>query len=192
MPKNRSQYSSAKAAKSWLAGHAWVPHTAELIASPAWRARSIYAVRLIDRLELEHMAHAGKENGYLRLTWEQMCEAGISKRFIASTIAEAVALGLVRVDHRGSYRGGARNDPTLYRLTYLPVKFVPATGAPIYQDPTNDWRAYRGKSARPKNRLNGSLCELIQGQHVNQSADAADDENVVKLPLRTRFDARRL
>src|SRR5215472_6540411 len=44
---------------------AWVPHSAELIASPAWRARSLHVVRLLDRIELEHCAHAGRENGYL-------------------------------------------------------------------------------------------------------------------------------
>ena len=199
MGKKRSQYSAGKAAKSWLAGHAWVPHTAELIASPAWRARSISAVRLIDRLELEHMAHAGKENGHLTLTYQQMeREAGICRRLIGPTIAEVEKLGLVKVAHRGGYGGGARNNPSRYQLTYLPWKFIPATGAPIYQDPTNDWRAYRGEPARSraaqKSGLNGSQREPFQPHHVHHSlpaALAAHAENVVELPLRERLGAPR-
>jgi hypothetical protein len=58
----------------------WVPHAAALIASPAWRARSLHVVRLLDRIELEHCAHAGRENGYLTVTYQQFVEWGIGRR----------------------------------------------------------------------------------------------------------------
>jgi hypothetical protein len=131
----------------------WVPHSAELISSPAWRARPIHVVRLLDRIELEHCAHAGRENGYLTVPYNQFVEAGIGRRFIKAAIDEAVRLGLLIVE-RGLYRGGARRQPSRYRLTYLKWKFVPAAGAPYYLEPTHDWRHFRPeKKARKSGRM---------------------------------------
>jgi hypothetical protein len=149
-PRNKTFRDSSKAYHAWLAGKSWVPHTAELLASPAWRYRSINAVRFINLLELEHARHNGLENGLLQLTWQQMRKAGIGSDYIADTIAEVEASGLVTVTHRGSYAGGARNNPSTYQLNYLPWKFVPATGAPVYFAPTDEWASYQGKSARSK------------------------------------------
>jgi len=149
-PRNKTFTQARKAYKAWLGGHSFVPHTAELLNSPAWRYRSLYAMRFIDRLELEHTRHNGLENGYLKFTRRQMQQAGIQSRGIEATIEEVEALGLVTITHRGAYRGGARNDPNTYRLNYLPWKFVPAAGAPVYYAPTDEWAKYIGKSARPK------------------------------------------
>jgi hypothetical protein len=124
-------------------GMAWVPHSAELLASSAWRTRPIHCVRLLDRLELEHMAHAGRENGYLIVTYEQLVECGIGRRFIRAAIAEAEERGLLVVERHGAYRGGARRQPNLYRLTYLRSRFEAVTGTPYQVGPTNDWRQYR-------------------------------------------------
>ena len=43
----------------------WCWRPRDLIASPAWQARSITLVRIINALEADHMSHAGKENGNL-------------------------------------------------------------------------------------------------------------------------------
>jgi hypothetical protein len=110
-------------------------------------------VRLLDRIELEHCAHAGRENGYLTVPYNQFVEAGIGRRFIKAAIDEAVRLGLLIVE-RGLYRGGARRQPSRYRLTYLKWKFVPAAGAPYYLEPTHDWRHFRPeKKARKSGRM---------------------------------------
>jgi hypothetical protein len=85
--------------------------SADLIASPAWRARSIHCVRLLDRLELENCAHAGKENGYLIVTYDQFVAYGIGRRFVRRAIEEAVKLGLAKVTRQGLYRGAARRQP---------------------------------------------------------------------------------
>jgi hypothetical protein len=130
-----------------------VPHSVELISSLAWRTRSIHVVRLLDRIELEHCAHAGRENGYLTVTYHQFVEWGIGRRFIKTAIDEAVRLGLLVVQP-GLYRGGAKRQPSLYRLTYLKWKFMPVTGAPYYLDPTHDWRHFRQeKRARKSSRM---------------------------------------
>jgi hypothetical protein len=94
-------------------------------------------VRLLDRIELEHCAHAGRENGYLTVTYQQFVEWGIGRRFIKTAIVEAVRLGLLVVEP-GLYRGGARRQPSRYRLTYLKWKFVPAVGAPYSLEHTHD------------------------------------------------------
>jgi len=148
----RALYSPSKAAKAALGTNGFVAHTAELLQSKAWRSRSIHLVRLLDRLELENIAHAGKENGYLRVTWGQLVEYGLGRRFISAAIHEGVQLGLLQITHQGRYRAG-KTDPSLYRLTYLASKFMPLTGPPEYHPPTDDWRDRengRTKPARPQ------------------------------------------
>ena len=125
-------------------------HSAELIASPAWKARSIHCARLLDRLELEICAHAGHENGYLIVTYDQFVEYGIGRRFVRLAIEEAVELGLAEVTRQGLYRGGSRRQPNLYRLTYLKSKFVPTAGAPYFLEPSHEWRAFKAKAKRRK------------------------------------------
>src|SRR5262245_57742640 len=110
-PKDKAYYSSAKAARRALGDGGFVPHTAELLKSAAWRARSIYLVKLLDRLEIEHIAHAGKENGHLKVTYDQFVEHGISRRFVKHAIEEGEALGLLKVTERGAYMGPIPGQP---------------------------------------------------------------------------------
>ena len=185
-PRNKTFSRAEKAYKACRSGKSFVPHTAELLASAAWRNRSIYAVRFINLLELDHAGHNGQDNGFLKATWRQMREAGIGSDYIADTIAEAVALGLVRVTHKGQYRGGARNDPSTYRLNYLPWKFVPAAGAPLYYAPNDEWKHYKGKSARAKRaRMNRTW-----GPSGNTRGDQGAITKVVRFPRsRTKHHA---
>lgn len=98
------------------------------------------------RFETEHCRNAGKENGYLIVTYDQFVEWGIPRRFIKPTIAELVNAKLLVVEHRGRGHGG-RGDPSLYRITYLKSKFVPGVGSPYFLEPTNDWES--SKMPRP-------------------------------------------
>ena len=157
----------------------WVPHSAELISSPAWRSRSIHLVRLLDRIDC---AHAGRENGYLTVTYQQFVQWGIGRRFIKVAIDDAVRLGLLVVEP-GLYRGGARRQPSLYRLTYLKWKFVLAVGAPYFLEPTHDWRNFRPervdrKSSRMVTRgepSRATTCELEQSRDKRSAVtDLAD------------------
>lgn len=131
-----------KAYRTWLEGQPFVPRTAELLGSAAWKSLSLYARRLIDALEREHLAPNGQENAYLKLTYRQMRLAGIHNDKIRTVIAELETVGLVTVTHRGAYRGGARNDASTYRLNYLPWKCVPATGCPVYYAPDDEWKKF--------------------------------------------------
>jgi hypothetical protein len=183
-----TSFSPRKAAKAALGHNGFVGHTRALLESEAWRGRSIHLVRVLDRLELEHLAHAGKENGYLQVTYDDFVKYGISRRLIRPAIEEGIIRGLILITHQGGYSGDGRQDASMYQLTYLPSKFVPVTGPPQYLDPLNTWQKLTGKPKRKRRpfiwgkpaqtlTLNGShgesnqvpLCEPIKFHCVNQS-----------------------
>lgn len=110
-------------------GEPWVWLTRELLASDAWRSLSSPARKFVDFLLIEHMAHAGRENGNLKAPHRQLAGFGISDHNIAAVIREAEAAGLV--DCR---RGGMRVCTT-YTLTWYPL----ADGTPA----SNRWKQRR-------------------------------------------------
>jgi hypothetical protein len=114
---------------------AFVPHLRDMLASPAWRALSLSGHRVLDRLEIEHMRHAGKDNGKLPVTFADLVTHGIGDRnAIAPAIRECVALGFIEVTQRGRSGNGTFRKPNRFRLTYLPTE-----GAA----PTHDWHALK-------------------------------------------------
>jgi hypothetical protein len=89
--------------------------------SPAWRALSFAARKVLDRIEIEHMHHGGAENGKLPVTYRNFEDAGVRRHSVASALREVTALGFVEVTRKG-YGGAAEvRAPSLYRLTYLPA-----------------------------------------------------------------------
>ncbi len=111
-------------------GEPFVWLTRELVSSPAWRSRSINCARLIDFLMVEHMNHAGTENGNLKATYDQLAAWGLTRSEICPAIEEAGFLGLVRSMRGGRWAG--TNQPSIYRLTFL---------ADREDNPaTNDWK----------------------------------------------------
>lgn len=80
------------------------------------------------------MNHAGRENGALMATYNQLHEWGIGRRHIRAAIAEAEFLGLVQTE-RGGYFGG-KTECSQYRLTF----YADRNGNPA----TNEWK---GKTA---------------------------------------------
>jgi hypothetical protein len=118
---------------------AWTAKPCTLLRARVWRSLGIYERRALDALEVEHCAHAGRENGYLILTFDTALDWGIPYNAYKRTMARLCDLKLVEQTHKGRYRGGAKLDPNLYRLTYLPHALKGATGAPLYFFPTHDW-----------------------------------------------------
>jgi hypothetical protein len=159
-----SSYSPRKAAKAALGSHGFVPHTRDLLASAAWRTRSLHATRVLDCLELEHLSHAGKENGYLILIYDQFVAYGIPRQYIKPAIKENVARGLLSITHQGGFSGAAKNDPSTYRLTYLASKFLPAAGPPQYFDPTDEWKSFAGDLRKPRKekRSSGDITDRLR------------------------------
>lgn len=115
----------------------WLP--VALQASDVWRHRSITCVRLLEFLICEHSNHAGRENGNLCATYDQLELAGLTRSLIRSAVEEAVELGLLRVTSPGGRLAGAK-VPSRYRLTFYPTR----DGAP----PTNEWKISDRRVAR--------------------------------------------
>lgn len=124
----------------------------DLLSSLAWRSASINCRRLLDFLLLEHMAHAGHENGNLIATYSQLEAFGIGRRLIGAAIEEAERLKLIAVQ-RGLRRGFARSHPTRFRLTFLPTRVTDAPGAAYLVPPGDEWRQYKGGDASARNRF---------------------------------------
>jgi len=103
-------------------------HRRSLLESYSWRVLTVEARKVLDRIELEHLRHGGKENGSLIVSYSAFYEYGMPKysRAIARAIQEAEALGLLRVV-RGGFGKRGRGIPNRYRLTYLPTLNGPAT-----------------------------------------------------------------
>ena len=101
-------------------GQSWIWLTAEHLASAAWRGMSVNARRALDHIMLEHMAHAGTENGNLIVTHRQFVEAGVTKNRVGDALDELQHLRLIQMQRgRGGAGGGV---PNKFTLTWLPVK----------------------------------------------------------------------
>ena len=75
--------------------------TLKMMESPAYRALSLSARRVMDRICIELMHHGGNDNGKLPVTYEHFVEYGIARHAIAPAIREARMKPLVLV-RRGS------------------------------------------------------------------------------------------
>ncbi len=71
----------------------------EMQRSPAYRALSLSARKVLDRLEIEFAQHGNNplENGSLPCTYEHFKEYGIGENQVGPAIKEVVALGFIRV-----------------------------------------------------------------------------------------------
>ena len=139
-PRNEARQLSSENVNRPPSDQPFVWHQAELLRSPAWRARSINTVRFVEFLLVEHMAHSGQENGLLLAPYDQLEAWGIGRRFISDTIDEAEALGLVAVA-RGGKKGLVKNHLSRYRLTFYATQIRPEDGSARYWiEPTDEWR----------------------------------------------------
>jgi hypothetical protein len=113
-------------------GSQFVPHTIDMLQSPAWRVLSQSARRVLDRIEIEHMAHGGSENGRLPVTFDDFERYGVHRHSIAPAIRECEALGFAEITQRGIAGNAEFRSPHHYRLTYMP--------AMAREPATHEWR----------------------------------------------------
>jgi hypothetical protein len=116
-------------------GSSWIWLTNELVAARTWAALSITARRILDTLICEYLAHGGRENGYLAVTYRQLETLGVTKADIPKGLLELQICGFVRVTHRGLRVAGG-GEPSRYALTWLPTM----RGTPQEASATDDWR----------------------------------------------------
>lgn len=119
---------------------AWVPHSLEMLRSPARRHLPDKARRVLDRLEVEHMEHGGFENGALVCTYSDFAASGIRRHKIAQAVSQCVELGFLKVTV-GRRAIAQHRTPSRYRLTYVAVC---KTGAPSRRS-----RRINGDGSRP-------------------------------------------
>lgn len=119
--------------RGWLDGQAFIAHRLEMIRSPAWQAMPIPLGRIIERLEVEHMAHAGTQNGRLLVAFSHFEAYGVSKRKIKALLELGEALGLLKVGRHPDDTKWDIRPPNTYLLTYIPEQGKRA--------PTDEWRS---------------------------------------------------
>lgn len=110
----------------------FIAHTVEMRKSPAWRALSFDARKVLDRLELENSAHAGKENGRLPCTYDDFAQWGCRRASVADALRELEALGFIEIMQRGRAGNAEYRTPNLFRLTYVNGNLTP----------TDEWKRF--------------------------------------------------
>jgi hypothetical protein len=112
---------------------------AEMKASPAFRALSLSARRILDRTEIELCGKNGKQNGKLTVTHNNFKEYGMDHNSIGPAIREAVALGFIEITQRGRAGNADQRISNQFRLTYLPTDD---------SDQTDEWHHIDSEQAK--------------------------------------------
>jgi hypothetical protein len=116
-------------------GEPWVWLTRELLESDAWRSMSRAARLVVERVMIEHMAHAGTENGNLIVTYTDFVKFGVRRESLPTAIADAAARGFITITEKGRASTGVDRWPSRYALGWLPL----FDGSPAL----NRWKAWR-------------------------------------------------
>jgi hypothetical protein len=111
-------------------GGQFAPHTIEMLRSPAWRALSLSARRVLDRVEIELADHGGTDNGKLPVTFDDFEQYGIHRHAIGPAIREVCALGFLEITESGRAGNADWRKPNRFRLTFRNTKY----------SPTNEWQ----------------------------------------------------
>jgi hypothetical protein len=145
-------------------GEQFIAHRVRMIESPAWRALSYAARRVLDRLEIENAHHGGNDNGRLPCTYSDFHRFGIRRRTIARAIKETVWLGFVDVTEKGRAAPEDFGRPNLFRLTYLPTKSA---------GPTDEWQKITSEEMA-RERLIGLRCQLAGEREMRRRQDGIE------------------
>ena len=98
----------------------FVPRRREMLRSPALRVLSLTARRILDRLDLEHVNHGGKDNGRLPVTFADLKKFGMANpNHNARGFRELCALGFIEKTRTGRAGIGEHRSANLFRITYL-------------------------------------------------------------------------
>ena len=122
----------------------WIWISRDILESEAWKSAPINTRRVVDRLALEHMAHAGTMNGKLICTFADFQKWGVGRRLISVSIRDAADRGLIVVTERGRASSGENRWPNKYALGWLPTH---DGGAAL-----NRWKTWVPQSISPGSR----------------------------------------
>jgi hypothetical protein len=99
----------------------------KMLEAPPFRALSLSARRVLDRLEIELAHHGGMDNGRLPVTYDDFRRYGIDRHGIGPAIRELEALGFIEITQRGRAGNAQWRTPNRFRLTYKATKDADAT-----------------------------------------------------------------
>jgi len=112
----------------------FVYYTRDLIGSPAYRALSLQGRKVLRRLELEHMAHGGNDNGKLPCRYQDFIDYGCRRHGLSAALIEVDVLGFAKTMTLGTRAfGNVPGKASTFRLTYLPT---------VDEPPTNEWKRF--------------------------------------------------
>ena len=164
----------------------FVAHPRQLLESAAMRVLTLAERRALDRFEIEHMGHAGSENGKLIVTYANLVQWGIRRDSIAGAIRALEALGLIEITRRG-YGGAAEvRVPSLYRLTYLPAwnaGRADSTGSHEYQhiktvEEAEEIATKARRAADPRNtaraKIQNATPQIVQNSPPKMGGETQD------------------
>jgi hypothetical protein len=110
----------------------FIAYTLEMIESSAWRVLSFQGRKILNRLEIEHCAHGGAENGRLPCRYHDFEKYGCRRKSISRGLTEIEALGFAKTVTFGTRAyGDIPGKASTFVLTYLPTPEGP---------PTHDWK----------------------------------------------------
>lgn len=75
----------------------WRWHSRDLLESPAWAALNLAARQCLDRIDIELMAHGGRGNGHLIVTFRDFANYGVSPKSVEVALTTLVALGFIEM-----------------------------------------------------------------------------------------------
>jgi len=157
----RSSGKLSKAERKYIGppdGEPWAFMPRALLMSDAWRGMTSHCRKLIDFLLVDHANNAGRENGRLQATYNQLVVAGLGRKHISRAIREAENRGLIEVMVTGGLFGAdARKTASRYRLTWI------GTLNPHTQR-TNEWKRFK------KNRSRGPKGGTVDRPHQQRMA----------------------
>lgn len=126
-----------KKAQQWP-DEPFVQHGQSFFTSVAWKVLSSAAKQIYWRINVEHMAHGGRENGRLPCTYTDFEKYGVRRKSISKALDELVALGFIEITRKGHLRPeGDSGAPSQYRITCIPV--YKSDGV---ERATNEWRRF--------------------------------------------------
>jgi hypothetical protein len=139
-------------------GSSWCWFTAEMLESPAWRALTGNAMKIVLRIALEHLKHGGLENGLLPVTYRDFEKCGVRRNAVRESKLIAIHLGWIDETSAGEvpWHGNIRK-PSTFALTWLPRH----NGVP----PSNRWKRIKS-DAEAKTAIKAAKAELAQHRRL--------------------------
>jgi hypothetical protein len=140
-PRKRPQ---AKTPNAPPDGQSWIWWTKEMYESPAFQelVKHKGALVVVNRIAYEHLCQGGKENGRLKVTFDNFVFWGIGRTRIGDNVAIAEALGFVKLVKRGLASFEDLRYPSEHAITWQGIGAEP---------PTNDWkRVWSPEAAKAK------------------------------------------